>query len=273
MLFKKNNQAPLPELQNLLDNHNSKAKFVGKNKSTWKKTNTFMNRQMPRSNWLLDKKNTQDDDEKLYSIFRSLLNKLTDKNLDELSDELINSDIQEREHLEKLVDFVFHKSITESNFATLYAILSKKLIGLYVKCDDKKVYFRELLIKKCQNMFVECISIDTLDELSPNFKRKSEVLGCVMYVGELYNQNLLTDKIINSCFKLIFAHIELKKIFIIDILCTFIKTVGKKFSKSSPNDTKIIFNNLSNLKDSKAIELKEKFAIMDLIDMKNKEWN
>ena len=94
----------------------------------------------------------------------------------------------------------------------------------------------------------------------------------MIYIGELYNHELLTDKIINSCFTMIFVK-GLKNAQIVYILCSLMQTVGEKFSQRCPSDCKKWFSKIDEVKDDDALGLKESFALMDLIDLKNnKQW-
>lgn len=268
----------LPELEQYIDNSKDasigepiKGKHRGPRNNTtgWRKPET-----KSQFGWLINKKFNQDDDEKLYSQFRSILNKLSDSNLKELSNDLISTKITRKEHLDKLVEFIFLKAISEPKFSEMYAKLTKELSAYYILIDEQKIYFREILINKCQSMFNECLSFDKELEVLPKgdtFKFKDQVLGCMNYIGELYNQELLTDKIINSCFNLIHIKINLKKVYTVDILCTLIKTVGNKFSKKASTDFNICFEKINMLKTNNNLTIKEKFMIMDIIDLRKKE--
>lgn len=225
-----------------------------------------------RSNWILNKKLTQDENEKLVLQYRSILNKLSDSNFNELADELVSVQIKTQEQLAKLVETVFIKAISETKFVEIYAKLSKELSSYYVEEGDKKVYFRELLINRCQNTFNRGTSYDKSDDNDVNNSRmKQEILGCITFIGELYKYEMLTSKIINSCFIHLFTRLSLNKAYIVDCLCTLFKIVGKDFFTKSPDEANNCINKLDKLKSSQNIQLKEKFAIMDIIDLATKK--
>jgi hypothetical protein len=137
-----------------------------------------------------------------------------------------------------------------------------------------KVYFRELLLNKCQYMFEKGVSFETelengdIDTTQSIFKFKDHVLGCTRFIGELYNVGLLTDKIIYSCFLILFAKVNEKKAYSIDCICTLMETVGKKFSLSATIEVNMLFKKLHGVKDSRKVNKRDKFALMDLIDMR-----
>lgn len=236
------------------------AKFV--KKSHYKKNN------FQKPNWVMNQKNNQNDYDKLSSQFRGILNKISDSNLQELSAEIIGLNIAKKEHLVNLVEIIFSKAITEHKFCTVYAKLSKHLSSYYIE-DDGKVHFRKILINKCQAVFDEAISLDKelgMGYTNAYFKTKDQVIGCITYIAELYNQDLLTHKIISSCFDLITVKVNLKKAYIIEILCTFTSVVATKFAVECPEQFSNKVAILQSIKDGPNMDIKQKFALMDVLD-------
>ena len=130
------------------------------------------------------------------------------------------------------------------------------------------MFFRELLINKCQSMFNECISFDPLVQ-GKRLITKEIATGCMTFIGELYNHELLTAKIINSCFLLLLMRAEQNKSFVIDSINILMKTAGKIFNIKSKPEATVIFEKVNALIKSNKLPNKEKFALMDLIDLKN----
>jgi len=214
-------------------------------------------------NCVITNKLKQNDEEKLYSQFRSILNKLSDSNFDALAKELISQEINKPEHLIKLTDFIFNKAVIETKFSVMYAKLAKELSGYCVKDADKVIYFRELLIGKCQAMFNDNISTDNENNVS-----KDLAVGCMIFIGELYNCGLMTNKIINSCLLLLLMKIDKNKSFLINCLTALTKTVGNLFAEKCPNETKLVFDKIEKLITSGTLQPKDRFAFMDLCDLK-----
>ena len=227
----------------------------------------------PTDNWLVSNKFKQNDDEKLYSQFRSILNKLSDSNFDNLAKELTTLEISKVEHLAKLAEFIFNKAIIESKFAMMYARLAKELIGYSIKDDDKLVYFRELLINRCQIMFNDCSSFDPTTS-GKTVITKEIATGCMVFIGELYNLTLLTDKIINSCFMLLLMKVGQGKAFIIDCICALMRTCGVIFVQRDYNDAKVVFERIEKLvmvEGKVELSNRDKFALMDVLDARKKQ--
>ena len=259
--YKHVNRDMLPEIQEFYNTN--KTKF-NRPINNWRK---YGNEPKTNDNWLIANKFKQTDDEKLYSQFRCILNKLSDGNFDSLAKEIITLDIEKQEHLLKLAEFIFNKAILENKFCITYAKLSKELSGYYVKDNDKIAYFRELLINKCQQMFNECVFFDP--SIDNNTMISKEIsTGCMIFIGELYNCELLTNKIINSCFLLLLKRLEQNKINIIDNICALMRIVGKIFVNKCSVETNLIFEKLDKLMKSGTLNNKDKFSLMDLFDMK-----
>ena len=119
-------------------------------------------------------------------------------------------------------------------------------------------------------MFNECASVDT-NIINVNSKNitKETAIGCMTFIGELYICDLLTNKIINSCFLLLLMKIEQNKGYIIDSICILMKVCGKVFTTKCPNDSKIIFEKIEKMISMNILQNKEKYALMDIIDLKN----
>lgn len=261
MGYKSFNREMLPEIATYYANN--KHNIMKKN-TQWRKIETKQ-----EENWLIAKKFNQTDDDKLYAQFRSVLNKLSGSNFNELAMELTAVEISRQEHLAKLAEFMFDKAIIESKFSDMYAKLAREIAGYCVKENDKSVYFRELLINRCQSMFNECISYD------PSVQGKRLITreianGCMTFIGELYNHELLTGKIVNSCFLLLLMRAEQNKSFVIDSINTLMKTVGQLFNNKSKQEATVIFDKVNGLIKSNKLPNKEKFALMDLMDLKAK---
>lgn len=258
------------------NNHNSG------NHNNWKKLSPIDSK--PPDNWLLNNESIQTDDEKLYSQIRSILNKLSDGNFNSLAKELIALKIINAEHLTKLTEFIFNKAIIEPKFAKMYAKLAKELEKFSIKDNTGTFYFRELLIKKCQKMFNDCISLNIqpieLSHDSPSLESEFEKtmqelvitkemsIGCLTFIGELYLCDLLTSKIINSCFLLLLIKINNNKSHIVECIYTLMKIVNEKFTKNYPIESTLIYDKIIKLIKSDILQTKDKFRLMDIIEMK-----
>jgi hypothetical protein len=91
--YKIHNMDVLPELEDFykyccsLNTNKNTIKVTADSNNEWKKHEA--------KNWLTENKKNRDDDEKLYSSLRSILNKLSDDNFNVLIDEIKKLNINE----------------------------------------------------------------------------------------------------------------------------------------------------------------------------------
>ena len=253
--YKPLNLTPLPDLN---EYHNTRIK-----KNNWKRLDN-----KPKLGFL--NKNDQNENDKLYSQFRGILNKLSESNFDSLAKELLSQSIKKREHLDKLAELIFSKAIIETKFSDTYAKLSKELSAYYIKEEEITVYFRDLLINRCQKMFIEASSSNIECGNNPNLKTKEQVLGCITFVGDLFNNELLTKKIIFNCFQILFMNVSNKNINL-ESLCNLMRIVGKNFCQKCKEESLLCFNKFDELIQDSNLSKKEKFMIMDILDLKKQE--
>lgn len=274
--FKKYNNDLPPELLSFETKKNNKRSEHRNNNSS----NNYRDNK-PKTAWGLVGTNSktldteENTDAKLYEQFRSILNKLSDSNLKELSEELVNLNIKTQEHLEKLVDIIFTKAINETNYINTYSQLIKEIssfcIETNVNNNSKQINVKDLLFCKCENAFNECISYgkEIENPQHANYRNKKIINGTMLFVGALYNNELLINRIIYSCFCLLFTKED--SAYVVDNICSLMTLVGKKFCKKCINDAKNCFETIEKIKDKPNLPKKDKFAIMALIDLKNKE--
>lgn len=212
------------------------------------------------------KKPQKTDDEQLYSEFRSILNKLAETNFEVLSKDLMALNISKREHLVTLANLIFKKAIIDKKFCPVYAKLARQLAGYYIT-EDKKIYFRDLLVNECQQTFNACISYDPENKETIEVS-KEKATGCIRFIGDLYNHGLLTDKIINSCFLLLLMKVNSSNGYIVDCVCDLLKTSGKQFISKCPKETEMIFQKIELAIKSGKLCNRDKFSLMDMVDFK-----
>jgi translation initiation factor 4G len=210
-------------------------------------------------NWLTENKKNRDEDEKLYSQVRSILNKLSDDNFDVLVEEIKKLAISDEIHLSKLSEFIFNKALDEPKFCVRYAKLAVEFTK-YEPYNNDIMCFRTSIVKRCQIMFNEI-------KEAPKDKAK----GCVSFIGELYNYNLLPNNIINYCFNELIIMCEntiMDKI--IECIFTLMKISGGKFCMNNKQDSNIIFDKINLLVKEGNLCNKDKFSLMDTLDLKKK---
>lgn len=227
-----------------------------------------LKQQQMRTNWLLGNQ----CDDKMNSEFIGTLNKISKNNWEELSNTLRNMNINTKDNMNKLVNLIFSKAISEPKFCELYVMICNNLEDM----ETEDTNFKKLLLIKCQDMFKSAISMDKElenrddDDEPSTFKFKENIIGCMVFIGGLYNIGLIEDKIISSCFLRILMNINLKKAYGIENMCNLMKVVGKKYSVNCPKDMDKYMEQIDELICSD-IEVKDKFALMDIIEQRDRK--
>jgi len=225
------------------------------------------------------------EDDQIYIKFRSHLNKLTEKNINIISNEIRSVTITKKDHLEKLIYFIFSKAVKESRFTMIYAMFVANIINYKININAIDIVFRDLFYAKCKMMLNECLSYDVELEqqylsnedsekgkvASATFNFKDEVINCINFLGELYNYGVLNDSIVKICLSSIDKALENNKVYCFDIMCNFIKTTSNKFNINCNQVINFYVNKLLSYTKNEATSTKEKFTIMDLIDHLNKK--
>jgi hypothetical protein len=213
-------------------------------------------------NWLTENKRNRDEDEKLYAQIRSVLNKLSEDNFDVLVAEIKKLNINDEQHLDKLSEVIFMKALIEPKYCIRYAKLAYDF-ACYKPYNNDNLSFRRSTINRCQIMF---------NDLTTTTKEKAK--GCMTFIGELYNCDLLPNTIICYCFNELMAMHEKRtddmEVSLTDCIYVFMKVLGGKFWKNNNKDAKLIFTKLETLMNSGRLSNREKFSLMDTIDLKKK---
>lgn len=143
------------------------------------------------NNWVSSKKYHRNDEELLLASMRTILNKLSESNFDTMVHEFTKLKIVNAEQLKNLVTIIVDKAIDEHKFSSMYSKLCHRLSGSYIIDNNNKILFRDLLLNKAQQLFLKYTTDSDIDKNSLN--------GCVKFIGELYNANMLTPNIMYNC--------------------------------------------------------------------------
>jgi hypothetical protein len=148
------------------------------------------------------------ENNKIISQVRSILNKLTLQNLDKLATQLVRLEINTEERLDIVVDIIYERSINEKLLSQVYAqlcrVLSRKI----------PVNLNAILLTKCQKEFnrdfIEDVNYDQMiddteakPEKANKIKMRNEQLlhrslGNIQFIGELFKSNIHTVDIMND---------------------------------------------------------------------------
>lgn len=222
--------------------------------------------------------------EELCRKFRSILNKLTPENFSILRSQLGTVSINTRERLEKCIQLVFEKAISEPNYSVIYSQFCHDLSGISLPAEasqappagqaPKKITFKVMLLNQCQAEFEkhkDSKSDEEVDQKAINnelneqkkkemtesfeekkFKLRRRAVGTVRFIGELYKIKMLNDKIMHECIKLLLSNEDEDSL---ECLCKLLTTIGKSMETPSGK----------NAEDKDKEPLKEYFEKLEAI--------
>ena len=249
--------------------------FIEKNQSNKSSQPSTWRKSKLETNWLINNKLNQTNNDKIYASMKEILNKLNKDNFDKLSSDIQNINITTKEQLEELSNLILNKAISEQIYSNLYAKLCYNLLATYVE-EDKRYYFRDYLLNKCQQLFIHYSSKPETDESTIP---KMNVIGCMKFIGELYNVKIISDKIMNSCFDSLvkkLPNINTKCIYNIDSICIMLITSGKAYLRYDKKNAKEYILNIKKIIDSVNgnmmeynVTKREVFMFMDMLDKLN----
>lgn len=243
----------------------------------------------------INKRNMNGEDEILYDKIQGLLNKLSNTNFNDIGYEIKELPYINKKHIFKLCESIIIKSINEPSFCTMYARLSYSLLPYLIlesvmingEKKEKKIYFRLALLTICQDIFEELTNTRVIGKAFEYNRSldysKLKLSGLMKFLAELYNFDVLNDKIINQCFGTLFKLI-LKGDDYYDAISIFTQSFLKKMKTCNPNVYKKIKNGITGLifeesekiisfegneYDFKYPKLMHKFKIMEIIDLFN----
>ncbi|OUC46640.1 MIF4G domain protein [Trichinella nativa] len=213
---------------------------------------------------------TQDDSteeartERLLKNGRVVLNKLTPKNFDSMHAEFkkLAEDMNTEDRMEKLIELVFEKAISESNFCEIY---SRLFHALSVIC---------CFVFICMQCVERSEILSELEELEAQSKRRR--LGVIRLIGELYKVTLLKMTVLQTdVVKRLTSEISEENL---ECLCSLLTIVGAKLEsevQSDPNARQWlnnIFKNLKSYVENTGRPARIRFMIMDLLDLRENRY-
>jgi len=218
-------------------------------------------------------------------ILREMLNKICFDNYDDLLNEILKFDYDEK-LLDLFKNLIITKILTEKEFFILYVNICAQMCKLYNKktySNDPKMNFKNLLLISIQKEFLNPNETSIAYPFSYNQDNisKKKFIKNIKYanihlISEFYLIGLIPKKIIKDC---IDELIQNKNDFSISLLCQLIITTSKKLY----TDAKELLENAhsfletinkneeNNNNDNKIdISLKTKFEILEALELKEK---
>ena len=217
-------------------------------------------------------------------ILREMLNKICYDNYDDLLNEILKFDYDEK-LLESFKNLIITKILTEKEFFILYVDICAQMCKLYNKktySNDQKMNFKNLLLVSIQKEFLypneTSISYPfsyNQDNVSKKKFIKNIKYANIRLISEFYLIGLIPKKIIKDC---IDELIQNKNDFSISLLCQLIITTAKKLyidAKDFLDKAHSFLEQININEDNNSIDisLKTKFEILEVLELKEKIMN
>lgn len=222
-----------------------------------------------------------------------ILNKLTPEKFDVLKVRLVNSGINSPDILYDVTSLIFHRAILEPTFCQIYAKLCQYLSTELPRFpseepDGSPIVFKRLLLNSCQELFEGAddfrAQIQQLTAPNQEAERcamekmvKLRTLGNVRFIGELFNQKMLTDRIIHSCIQHLLG--DYAKVppaeENVEALCLLFNTVGKQLEENPKAHSLIdcYFVLLEEISNSRQYSTsKMRFLVGKILELRGNKW-
>jgi len=238
--------------------------------------------------------NPKDKLEQFRSDIQLLLNKLTVEKFTPISEKLIDiiQKIEDYSLTAEAVGLIHNTVVIEYRFVSMYAdlckLISPKCKQVVNQENGKTVTFRQIMLNKCQKMFeMSTIPVTFLEQ--PDIEKRNKenhyALGNILFLGELFNRNLVPAPIIETTLSFLLQKIidglnidpeigKLQTEGCCEKLCRLCCCVGKNLDvnfKTKPNVDKLV-NDIKALMRSAKLPMRLNFMLSDLVDLKQNSW-
>lgn len=182
---------------------------------TWRKSKTIEEEKILNQAKIYQQKfSVSSDEQQLTSKkIRSTLNKLSPNNIEKLSSDLLITCKHSHNNLKQVVSEIFEKAWSEKKYTQMYSDLCKMLKTqmenyTYPHTDQTLLpktrnYFRYELLCICEQTFLtmnkEQHFLSLQNEQADPEKFKLKTMGSVRFIGELFNVNLISAKLVLGC--------------------------------------------------------------------------
>ncbi|KAL0565162.1 hypothetical protein V5O48_016868 [Marasmius crinis-equi] len=232
---------------------------------------------------------TPESPEMIARKVRALLNKITIKTFDSISDQVIawvNKSEQEEDGstLIMVIGLVFEKAINEAMFSETYARLCRKMmeqisprvqdVGV-TNAEGKPIagrqLFRKYLLNRCQEDFECSWTSQTPSNDDEKVRRRS--LGLPKFIGELFKVQMLTERIMRECIKKLLGNLENPEEAEMGSLCELLVTVGGTLDTPKARaHMDVYFSRMKELTKHPNIQRRVQFTLLDVIELRERKW-
>ncbi|RGB26845.1 armadillo-type protein [Rhizophagus diaphanus] len=193
---------------------------------------------------------------------KMLLNKLTLKNLDSISSQIIDyanksKDERDGRMLREVTRLIFESSFDDTRYCAIYAqlcrivmervdpeIIDENVKNTEGKCAQGATLFRKYLFNRCQEEFEKGWKVNVpvpsndkgeFDLYYAAAKAKRQWLSLVIFLCELFKLNMLTERIMHECIKKLLIFQGSPEEEEMECLCKLMNIIGERLDHVKPN--------------------------------------
>jgi len=228
-------------------------------------------------------RDVEGDERKLRDL-QSILNKLTAQNLEKLSKDAININIDNDGLMRRFVQLVFQKAVKEPNFSPYYAEFCRRLADLKLESSvagETPRTFRQLILHQLQESFQsrsfatpEEFAQMTPEQQEEEQQKKKDILGTIRFVGELFIRGMIKVRIMYDCLEQLLPGdgrpiIEKD----LEVLCKLLTTIGETLQLNrTPSYDKTLDRMRELSQDKEHLSTRIRFMLLDVLDMEARGW-
>ena len=212
------------------------------------------------------------NDEKIKKTINSLLNKLTEKNYEEITNKILKLKIENFELLEYLCKNILEKCLLENEYLKNWCFLIKKLFCNNLNkwnYNNKHVY--SIFLDLCQKKFEKILNSDYHnrlvelynEDIDLFYKIKNRNCNLLMLLAEFYNLKFLDADITKSIAKILMN--DVNKYYELELGILFSNNL-----KYNNLNNKLLESEILKLLELESLNKKIKFMIMDFSEKKQK---
>lgn len=223
---------------------------------------------------------------------KAILNKLSIEKFEKLSNELISVAVRDIAVLTGVIETIIQKAKMEWHFSTMYGELCTKMSRTQMPAvtmdgevvEDTHKLFRRLLLKRCEQEFLETPSREGFETLSPEDLAEKEliikrgVLGHIRFVGELFKLRMIKSRIMHQCVANLFGDTDNPDEESLECLTNLLTTIGQAFEANAGSDGErqaiaqyyAVIKTLAQ--DATRLSTRVRFMLQDLLDLRKNKW-
>lgn len=240
----------------------------------------------------------------VFRKVRGILNKLTPEKFQELSDDLLQLDLNSIVILNGVILLIFEKALDEPKYSSMYAQLCKRLseeAPLFEEDSKSSCTFLRLLIAVCRDKFNNRLKKDggendiiykkshkaqsqqnsenDSDEEERRHLAKQRMLGNIKFIGELNKLNMLSKNVLHQCIQELLDKKKKRSASAqemcedMECLSQLLKTCGKNLDSEQGKELmNQYFKTLERRSKSTEYPPRIRFMLKDVIELRENNW-